>query len=325
MWIDIVCPWCYIAKRRLESAMDQFDRADQVELVWRSFELDKDASVEPTSNTIDIMVDHGDDRQEVVKRFNRITKLGRAEGLNLNIDTARPVRSFDAHRLIHLAEEYSLRDQMIERLLRAYHTENVNIAAPELLSSLAREVGIPQDAVQTTLAGDAYADEVTADELRADDLGVTGVPTFSANGAPARYGSPSIDDLLRLLEENQVTTEPNFVSILDYLVDGPEQQHQLADGLAEVIKQWVRFHPGFLSAKFHISTDGSRIFNIIQWDSEEDYHRFTTNSDTNGRVAAIKEAFANVSGPVSSPLDDQSNSDIPRYTMYRTVLPENQQ
>lgn len=321
MWIDLVCPWSYIAKRRLESAMTQFDSTDQVDLMWRSFELNRDAPLEPTSNAIDVLVDYGEDRQEVASRFEQIKEFGHIEGLELNIDTARPVRSFDAHRLTHLAADYDLRDQMIERLLYSYHTKNLNIADLEILKNLAQEVGLPQNAVQTTLAGDTYTDEVIADEIRAEDLGVTGVPTFAVNGVPTRYGSPQTDDLLCMLEESRITAEPNFVSILEYSVDGPEQQRQLADSLAEVVKEWVRFHPGFLSSRFHLSTDGTRVFNIIQWASEEAYRNFAEASDLKGRIAAIEDAFNSVSGSVSSPLDDDPHAEIPRYMIYRTVLP----
>lgn len=117
------------------------------------------------------------------------------------------------------------------------------------------------------------------------------------------------------------SSDSGFIIILDYTVDGPEQQRQLVDGLAELVKQWVRPHPGFLSAKFHSSTDGTRVINFVHWASEEDYHNFLENSDTDGRIAAIEQALANVSGTVVSPMDSTPNTS-PSYTIHRTVTPE---
>lgn len=121
-----------------------------------------------------------------------------------------------------------------------------------------------------------------------------------------------------MTSQNEGRTDPDFVIILDYIADGPEQQRQLVNGLAELMEQWVSPHSGFLSAKFHTSTDGTQVINIVHWASEKDYRNFLTNSDTDGRIAAIEQALANVSGTVSSPLD--SNPDkIPSYTIHRTV------
>jgi C-6 monooxygenase len=86
--------------------------------------------------------------------------------------------------------------------------------------------------------------------------------------------------------------EPGFVIILEYTVEGPEQQRQLVEGLAELGKQWVRFHPGFLSARFHVSTDGTRMVNFVNCASEGDYRNFLASSDTEGRIAAIEEVLA---------------------------------
>ena len=110
--------------------------------------------------------------------------------------------------------------------------------------------------------------------------------------------------------------EPRFVIILEYTVEGPEQQRQLVEGFAELGKRWVRFHSGFLSARFHISTDGTRVVNFVNWASEEDYRNFLANSDPEGRIAAIEEVLANVSSPL-----DSANPTIPGFTVYRTVEP----
>lgn len=90
--------------------------------------------------------------------------------------------------------------------------------------------------------------------------------------------------------------DSGFYSIIEYVVDGPDTQRELVDDFAEIQERWVRFYPGYRSARFHVSTDGNRVYNIVHWDSEADYQNFVTNSDTDGRMAAIADALDTLSG-----------------------------
>lgn len=107
-----------------------------------------------------------------------------------------------------------------------------------------------------------------------------------------------------------------FYSIIDYTVDGPDTQRELVAAFAELQERWVRFYPGFRSARFHVSTDGTRVYNIVAWDSEADYRIFVETSDTEGRMAAIHAAVASVSGKAEPRMDG-----IPTYRVVREVGP----
>ena len=179
IWSDIACPWCYIGRRRFETALEQFEHRDQVEIVWRSFQLDPDASPTPRGSSFDLLVEkHGMSRQQSVEMHERITALAAEEGLDYRFEDTRPVNSFDAHRLLHLAADRGLQGEMKERIQRAYFTEGQVVSDHETLARLASEVGLDADDVRHMLASDAYADAVHADIRRARVIGVTGVPFF---------------------------------------------------------------------------------------------------------------------------------------------------
>ncbi|WP_433333500.1 antibiotic biosynthesis monooxygenase family protein [Spirillospora sp. CA-294931] len=114
-----------------------------------------------------------------------------------------------------------------------------------------------------------------------------------------------------------MSTDPGFYSIIDYTVDGPETQRELVDAFAEIQERWVRSYPGYRSARFHVSTDGTRVYNIVHWTSEADYRHFVETSDTEGRMAAIENALKNLSGKAEPRM-----TGVPTYTVVREVTPE---
>ena len=124
----------------------------------------------------------------------------RAEGLDYHLDQARSGRSFDAHRLLHLARERGIQDAVKERFLAGYLEEGVAIGLPEELAPLAVSAGLPADDVAAVLAGDAYADEVRADQARAVEIGITGVPFFLVDERFAIPGAQDPDTMLTVLD-----------------------------------------------------------------------------------------------------------------------------
>lgn len=207
IYVDVLCPWCYIGKRRVAAALSQIDRRDQVQIIWRSLELAPESGREPGQSAAEAMREWWGDQAEA--RVAHIQALGAAEGLELNLHLARPVNTFDAHRLCHLAADRGLADEVMERLLRGYHTEGLDVADPVVLERLAVEAGLEADEVRALLAGDAYAERVRADERRAAELGVAGVPSMVIDGgAPVSAVQPPA--ALRLLLENaaQVSAGP---------------------------------------------------------------------------------------------------------------------
>ncbi|OYO18064.1 protein-disulfide isomerase [Enemella dayhoffiae] len=179
IWSDIVCPFCYLGKRELELALADFEHRDQVQISWRSFELDP--TIEPVSdNTLvqKIASKYGISEAESEQSQRQIAERAASLGLTFNWQQARFGNTFDAHRLVHLARELGLEQQAYELLLRAYFTDGVAVGDPAELQRLGEEIGLPEQRVRRLLSSDEFAAAVRADEQEARSLGISGVPFF---------------------------------------------------------------------------------------------------------------------------------------------------
>jgi predicted DsbA family dithiol-disulfide isomerase len=202
IWSDVVCPWCYIGKRRFESALERFEHRDEVEVVWRAFELDPAGPVEREGEyTARLSSKYGVPLAEAEAMVERMTRVGDDEGLDMRFDHARPGNTFDAHRLIHLGLERGVQDAVKERLLAATFTEGRPIGRTETLVEVAVEAGLDEDEARALLAGDKFAAEVRAEEQEARAFGITGVPFFVVDRAFGVPGAQNPDVLLDVLRE----------------------------------------------------------------------------------------------------------------------------
>jgi predicted DsbA family dithiol-disulfide isomerase len=200
IWSDVVCPWCYIGKRRFETALAQFEQAREVEVVWRSFELDPDAPRSQAGSAVEHLArKYGMSLDQARASQDHLTQLAAAEGLAYRLADVRRGNSFDAHRLLHLALGHGKQDELKERLLRAYFTEGAPIGEPETLEQLAAEVGLDRTEVAETLAGDRFAQEVRDDEHSARLLGIRGVPFFVVDERYAIEGAQPAESILHAL------------------------------------------------------------------------------------------------------------------------------
>jgi predicted DsbA family dithiol-disulfide isomerase len=198
VWSDVVCPWCFLGKRRLEQALARFPSADRVEVFWRSFELDPDAPRRRKDSAAEHLArKYGMSQEQVGAAWARLTELAAAEGLTYHLERTQGGSSFDAHRLLHLAAEHGLQNELKERLMHAYFTEGAALGEPEVLAGIAAQSGLPQDETADVLAGDRYTAEVRSDEERARELGVRGVPFFVVDN---RYGISGAQSSELLLE-----------------------------------------------------------------------------------------------------------------------------
>ncbi|HUX13986.1 MAG TPA: DsbA family oxidoreductase [Spirochaetia bacterium] len=179
IWSDVVCPWCYIGKRRLESALANFEYADAVSVTWRSFELDPQAPREDAAPLDEVLSrKYGMTIDQARAANARVSALAAVEGLEYHLDRARRANSFDAHRLIHLAAEKGLQDEMKERLMLAHFTETAAIGDPAVLIRIAAEIGLEETEARDVLQTDRFAEEVRSDEAEARSIGISGVPFF---------------------------------------------------------------------------------------------------------------------------------------------------
>lgn len=186
IWSDIACPWCYIGKRRFESALKLVDFAQDVEVHWHAYQLDPSlpehyhGTEQEYLSTVKAM-----DPQQVAGMLAHVTEQAAAEGLAYDFDTVQPANSFSALRLLEFAKQRGAGDAMKEALLAAHFVQGANVGDHDTLVQLATEIGLDAQDAAAALADGSYTDEVNADIAQAQQLGISGVPFFVLQG---KYG-----------------------------------------------------------------------------------------------------------------------------------------
>lgn len=196
VWSDIACPWCYVGKRRLEAAIARMPSPRDVEVVWRSFELDPTAPRVRRARTPyaeRLARKYRSSLAQANAMIERMTSVGAAEGLAFRFDRVRPGNTFDAHRVLHLARERGVQGAVKERLMRAYFTDGEAIGDRKALARLAGEAGLDPGEVRRVLAGDAYAGAVRADEDEARRNGIHAVPFLGIGDGYAVTGAQPVE------------------------------------------------------------------------------------------------------------------------------------
>ncbi len=186
IWSDVVCPWCYLGKRRLERALESFGHRDEVSVVFRSFELDPSAPPGVSTPTVELLASkYGMTADQASDAQRKMEQRAAEDGLEFRMSDLRSGNTRDAHRLLHLAKAHGRQAELAERLHRAYFTEQASIFDHASLTELAVEAGLNRDEVTRVLASGEYGDAVDTDEAMAQALGATGVPLFVID---RRYG-----------------------------------------------------------------------------------------------------------------------------------------
>jgi predicted DsbA family dithiol-disulfide isomerase len=200
IWSDVICPWCYLGKRRFEKAVAELGWQDEVEVHWRAYLLDPRATSEPKDLRTAIDQKYGPGAFEGMNR--RLTALGADEGIDYRFDKALRVSTLDAHRLLAWTFDTAgaaAQDRLKERFLHAYFTEGANVADHPTLRSLAAETGLPADDAGEVLASGAYRAEVAADLEAAMDRELTGVPGFVIEDRLLIPGAQEVDTFVAVL------------------------------------------------------------------------------------------------------------------------------
>ena len=187
IWSDVVCPWCYLGKRRFEHALALFDHRDEIRVTHRSFQLDPSRPRHQTMSRREMLKSKYQlSEQQVRDMDTRMEHLADIEGLDYHLTEAGLTgNTLDAHQLLQLGKARGIQDAVIERLYRAYFTEQRSVFERDSLVTLAGEAGLDESEARDVLERDAYVDAVNADVLEARALGVSGVPFFVLGG---RYG-----------------------------------------------------------------------------------------------------------------------------------------
>jgi len=202
IWSDVMCPFCYIGKRRFEEALAQFPNADKVEITWKSFQLNPDLVTDPSVSIHQYLADIKGWQLDYAKQLNQqVSDMAQAVGLHYDFDRAVVANSFDAHRLVQLAKKHNLGDAAEEALFKAYFTEGKNIADHSTLIALGTNIGLDADELKQVLDTNAYADAVKHDIEEAQELGIRGVPFFVMNDKYAVSGAQPTEVFLQTLEK----------------------------------------------------------------------------------------------------------------------------
>ena len=209
IWSDVMCPFCYIGKRKFEAALDSLPQKDLIQVVWHSFQLNPNLQYQPERDSYSYLAElKGQTREWAVKVHDNLTETAKSLGLDYNFGKAKITNSFDAHRVIQLARKYNLTDELEERFFKAYFTDGELMSDHATLIRLAAEAGLPREEVAEMLETNRYADEVIRDAAEAKKLGAHGVPFFVMDRKYAVSGAQEPEvfkaTLQKALEEYQM-------------------------------------------------------------------------------------------------------------------------
>lgn len=205
IWSDVACPWCYIGKVRFEKALESYEHAEEVDVVWRSFQLQPDAPRKnPGLTSAHLAEKYGVGVQQANEMMGRVTELATAEGLEFHLDKALAANTFDAQRLVHHAKSSAgpeVATALMNRLMQAYQSEGANVADHQSLVAMAVEVGLDEAAATRVLSTDEHAADVRTDLERGHRFGISGVPFFVIDEQHGISGAQPTELFLRALRQ----------------------------------------------------------------------------------------------------------------------------
>lgn len=179
IWSDVMCPFCYIGKRKFENALAQFAQRDSIEIIWKSFQLNPEMVTDASKNSIVALAESkGISVEESKEMHQYVIKMAASVGLEYHMDKTIAANSFKAHRLTHYAKTQSKQIELEEKLFEAYFTKGKNIDDNNTLAEIAAEVGLNKNEVAKMLLGNDFTDDVKRDIYEAQQVGARGVPFF---------------------------------------------------------------------------------------------------------------------------------------------------
>ncbi|RVT79722.1 DsbA family oxidoreductase [Flavobacterium sufflavum] len=216
IWSDIMCPFCYIGKRRLENAITQFGHQDTIEIEWKSFQLDPNFIASEDDNLVEHLAEkYRKDKDWAIETLENMTQNAANSGLEFHFEKSVMANSFHAHRLLHLAKKQNLGSQLKELLFKAYFTNGEDVNNKETLKQIGIQAGLDPNKIDEVLNSNSYADEVQQDMLAAQKIGVQGVPFFIFDNKYAISGAQHVETFVKTLEK--VWEEGDFESKITIL------------------------------------------------------------------------------------------------------------
>lgn len=203
IWSDVVCPFCYIGKRKFEKALADFPHSDQIEIEYKSFQLNPETKTDPALSQYEALAAHkGISVEQARQMGEQVTGIAKQVGLTFDFNQAIPANTFNAHRFLHLAKKEGKQEETKELLLEAYFTNGENIDAEDTLLKIATKTGINQEAVSHMLSGDEFSEDVKLDIYEAQQFGIRGVPFFAFDRKYAVSGAQEPSAFLQTLEKS---------------------------------------------------------------------------------------------------------------------------
>lgn len=227
IWSDVACPWCYIGKARFQQALAEFAHKDEVEVVFRSFELDPNSPEGKSEPVLDMITErYGLSKAQARELDQRVADNAHSEGLEFRTEGRDSGNTFAIHRMLHFAKTKGVQNELVDLTFKANFAEERSVFDRVRLLELAVEAGLDRDEAEAVIADpDAFADEVREDEREAQELGATGVPFFVLD---RRYGvsggQPA--ELFRQALEEAWRTRPQSPKLASVPGLGPDEVGQ---------------------------------------------------------------------------------------------------
>lgn len=208
VWSDIVCPFCYIGKRNLETALEEFSESHDIEVIWKSFQLDPNAQPPEGVNSYQYLAQiKGKSLDWSIEAHQQITEMAAQVGLEYRFDLAKPANTFLAHRLIQLAKSLGKGEEAEEALFKAHFTDGKNIQDHRTIIEIGADLNIDAQEVQNLVDSDAYSDEVKRDIFEAKQLGISSVPFFVLDNKYGVAGAQPAHVLLSYIDKCYIEWE----------------------------------------------------------------------------------------------------------------------
>jgi predicted DsbA family dithiol-disulfide isomerase len=222
IWSDIVCPFCYLGKRKFEAALEQFPEKKHVQVEWKSFQLNPGVVTDTTMSIYTFLSKTKGMSEDVAKQMTeQITSKGKEVNIDYHFDRTKVINTFNAHCLLHFAKEHGLQDEAKERLLKAYFTEAKNVDDHMTLLQLGEEIGLNRTDLDLALKNKAFEDDVKADMDLSQRFGIGGVPFFVFDRKYAVSGAQETAVFLETLQKSYSEWRKNNPEIKLEVIEGP--------------------------------------------------------------------------------------------------------
>ncbi|KFF25814.1 DsbA family oxidoreductase [Chryseobacterium vrystaatense] len=214
IWSDVMCPFCYIGKHNFEQALEKLPFKNEIEVEWKSFQLDPTLDAAKPQNTIEYFRQKkGLPADQASQMIGQVAQVGKGAGIDFNFEKALIINTFAAHKLLHLAKKYGKSDEMEDALFKAHFTEGKNVGDIEELVSLAGNSGIDKDEAREVLTTDQFDYDINQDIQEAKNNGISSVPFFVLNGKYAVSGAQPSEVFADALQQTYQETVSPFKNL----------------------------------------------------------------------------------------------------------------